>query len=114
MVDVVVFVAYSITGVQILYLGILILGQLRKRPIVKTDPPPISVIVCAHDEEQNLKELVPLLLAQDHPDFELIIVEDRCNDGTYDFLLSETKRDSRLKMVRVIQTPQHINEKSML
>ncbi len=72
---------------------------------------PVSVIVCAHDEEQNLRELLPLLQAQNHPEFEMIIVDDRSNDGTYDFLLAETKKDARLKLVHVNQKPDHVNGK---
>jgi cellulose synthase/poly-beta-1,6-N-acetylglucosamine synthase-like glycosyltransferase len=72
---------------------------------------PVSVIICAHDEEQNLKELVPMLLAQNHPEFELIVVNDRSNDGTYDWLLEETKKHARLKMVHVNFKPEHVNGK---
>ncbi len=75
------------------------------------EPRPVSVIVCAHDEEQNIKELVPLLLQQDHPQFEVIVVEDRCNDGTFDYLLQATKEYSQLKMVRVTNKPEHIHGK---
>ncbi len=73
--------------------------------------PAVSVIVCAHDEERNLKELIPLLLSQEYPGFEIIVVEDRCNDGTYDYLLDAVKHDSRLRMVRVTHLPPHINGK---
>lgn len=72
---------------------------------------PVSVIICAHDEEQNLKELVPLLLAQNHHEFEIIIVNDRSNDDTYDWLLQETKKHERLKMVNVNFKPDHVNGK---
>ena len=109
--DNVLIVAFSVAGIQFLYLGILVYSHVRKYTVAHKNPQSISIVVCAHDEEANLKELVPLLLSQDHPDFELIIVEDRSNDGTYDFLLGVTKKDSRLKMVRVMNTPSHINEK---
>lgn len=72
---------------------------------------PISVIVCAHDEEQNLRELIPALLKQQHPEFEVIIVNDRSNDGTYDWLLDETKKEPGLKMVNIDSTPAHVNGK---
>lgn len=72
---------------------------------------PMSVIVCAHDEEHNLKELIPLLLNQQHPEFEVIIVNDRSNDGTYDFLLEETAKHDRLRVVQVATTPHHVNGK---
>jgi len=76
-----------------------------------TSPQPLSIIVCAHDEEENLRELVPLLLRQDHPDFEVIVVEDRCNDGTYDYLREATQHHSNLRMVRVQHKPDHISGK---
>jgi glycosyltransferase involved in cell wall biosynthesis len=54
---------------------------------------------------------VPLLLSQNYKEFEVIIVEDRSNDGSYDYLLQATKDHERLKMVRVTQKPDHINGK---
>ena len=50
----------------------------------------------------------PLLLQQDYPMMEIIIVEDRSNDGTYDYLLEATKIDERLKMVRVQHLPRRL------
>lgn len=71
----------------------------------------VSVIVCAHDEEANLRELIPLLLAQSYKNFEVIVVNDRSNDNTYDFLLEETKKDDRLRMVNVDYLPPHVTGK---
>ncbi len=72
---------------------------------------PVSVIVCAHDEEENLRQLIPLLLEQDYSQFEVIVVEDRCNDNTFDFLRKATANDSRLKMVRIESKPEHVSGK---
>jgi glycosyltransferase involved in cell wall biosynthesis len=82
----------------------------RQKKLTKTEAG-VSVIVCAHDEEENLKELIPLLLAQDHPNFEVIIVDDRSNDGTYDYLLALKDSTPKLKMVRVDSSPNHVNGK---
>lgn len=71
-------------------------------------PPPVSIIVCAHDEEQNLRELIPLLLAQDHPEVEIVLVNDRSNDGTYDLLLGLDARHPNLKILTVRSKPEHI------
>jgi glycosyltransferase involved in cell wall biosynthesis len=72
---------------------------------------PISVIICAHDEIVNLKELLPEIINQNYPQFEVIVVEDRCNDETYDYLLEETKKFPNLKMVRVEHLPPNVNPK---
>lgn len=96
-------------SIQVIY-WILLLAGLTKRvkPLEITKLPPISIIVCAHDEERNLRELIPLLLEQDHPDFEVIIVNDRSNDGTLDLMLEQTSLHPKLKMVKVTFKPGHI------
>ena len=104
-------IAWSILGIQIVYLILFIVAFARKRPVPVSTTPPVSIIVCAHDEEVNLRALVPILLQQDYPEMEVIIVEDRSNDGTFDFLLDATKKDKRLKMVRVQHLPGHLNGK---
>ncbi|MGC4021537.1 MAG: glycosyltransferase [Cyclobacteriaceae bacterium] len=101
----------AILGIQIIYLLLFLFAFRKQDSIQSMDRPGISVIVCAHDEEDNLRQLVPLLLSQTYPQFEVIVVEDRCNDGTYDYLLQATKVHSQLKMVRVTHKPEHINGK---
>lgn len=62
------------------------------------EAPPLSVIVCAHNEEENLKNNLPGILGQIYrkldgrPNFELIVVNDRSGDGT-DELLKSLSRD---------------------
>lgn len=109
--QILIVIFFSAVGVQLLYLTIFLIALKRKRPVEASAFPPVSVIVCAHDEEENLKALVPLLEEQDYPQFEIIIVNDRSNDGTYDYLLDQTKNNPRLRMVNVDQVPGHINGK---
>lgn len=49
---------------------------------LKANASPVSVIVCAKNEEENLTELIPLLLSQNHPDFEIILINDASVDDT--------------------------------
>lgn len=98
-------------GTQLAYLILFLIGFKRKSLASEGGHVPVSVIVCAHDEAENLRELLPLLLSQDYPDFEVIVVNDRSNDSTFDLLLHETKKDPRLKMVNVKETPQRVNGK---
>jgi glycosyltransferase involved in cell wall biosynthesis len=100
-----------ILSIQIVYILLFLLGFAKDEKDTEQPSHPVSIIVCAHDEEQNLRELIPLLLAQDHSEFEVIIVEDRCNDGTYDFLREMAAVHKQLKMVRVVHKPDHINGK---
>lgn len=97
--------------IQVVYLGVLLFTFLKSRNLPGSAPQPVSIIICAHDEEENLRELLPLLLQQDHPEFEVIVVEDRCNDGTYDYLREATNKHPNLRMVRVQHKPDHISGK---
>lgn len=98
-------------AIQIIYEIIFLTAFNRKRAVPAAGQLPVSVVVCAHDEENNLRELIPQLLAQDYAEFEVIIVNDRSNDETYDLLLAETKKDTRLRMVHVDHLPPHVNSK---
>lgn len=48
--------------------------------------PAVSVIICARNEIENLRTKLPLILEQDYPEFELIVVNDGSEDGTQEFL----------------------------
>lgn len=104
-------ISLAALGVQIIYFTLFLLAFRKSDKPVSLERPGVSVIVAAHDEEENLLELVPLLLSQNYAEFEVIIVEDRSNDGTYDYLLQATKENEKLKMVRVTHKPDHINGK---
>ena len=49
---------------------------------------PVSVIVCARNEYQNLKDFLPRILEQDYPQFEVLLINDDSDDET-DFLISD-------------------------
>lgn len=48
----------------------------------KADLPPVSIVVCARNESENLKKLVPALMAQRYKDKQIVIVDDASTDET--------------------------------
>ena len=66
----------------------------------------VSLIVCAHNEYENLKELIPLLIAQKVSNLELIIVDDRSEDNTYSLLKELSSRYTG--KIRAIHIPNQI------
>lgn len=62
---------------------------------------PVSVIVCSKNEENNLKKLIPLLLQQQHPTFELVLINDASSDETLEVLQAFLEKDRRIKIVNV-------------
>lgn len=57
-------------------------------------PPRVSVLVPARNEEHNVLACVMSLLAQDYPDFEVLVLDDRSTDGTAQALRSLAERTS--------------------
>jgi chlorobactene glucosyltransferase len=61
--------------------------------VVEPTPPPpnaslISICVPASNEERNIRACVKSILAQDYPNFEVIVLEDRSTDATPEILHS--------------------------
>jgi len=65
--------------------------------------PGVSVVVAAKNEKKNLQELIPKVLEQDYPNFELIIVDDHSWDGTYEYLYEQMPHHSNLHIVSLTE-----------
>lgn len=62
---------------------------------------PVSVIVCAKNEEENVKKFVPLLAQQDYPNFEIVLINDASSDETLEVFEEFEKQYSNVKLVKV-------------
>jgi glycosyltransferase involved in cell wall biosynthesis len=62
---------------------------------------PISVIVCAKNEEDNVKEFIPLLAEQDYPQFEIVLIDDASSDDTLEVFEGFEKQYKNIKLVKV-------------
>lgn len=74
----------------------------QKNEFARTDQP-VSVIVCARNEYYNLKENLPLLLAQDYSTFEVVVVNHGSEDETQYLLRDLADEHKNLKIVNVSQ-----------
>lgn len=52
----------------------------------ETEKQPVSVIICARDEADNLRKFLPFVLEQDYPEFEVIVINDGSTDDTHNLL----------------------------
>ena len=62
---------------------------------------PISIIICAKNEAENLKENLPLILNQSYPKFEVILVNDSSSDNTLKIMKDFEAKHSNIKLVDV-------------
>jgi cellulose synthase/poly-beta-1,6-N-acetylglucosamine synthase-like glycosyltransferase len=72
------------------------------------NPPRISVLVAAKDEEENIEACVRTLMEQDYPNFELLVINDRSTDRTgeiLDRLAAEygARANGRLRAIHVTE-----------
>lgn len=75
--------------------------------------PPISVIVCARNESINLEAYLPLLLQQDYPEYEVIVVNDRSTDDTEEILKLLSYKYPHLKTTFIPDRARFIDSKKM-
>ena len=54
--------------------------------------PKVTVVVCAHNEAENLQNYLQILLSQDYPEYEVIVVDDESEDSTL-ILLEQYARE---------------------
>src|SRR5512146_2625589 len=84
---------------------IAIVRSLNSRSLddVSPDAPPgsplVSVIIPARNERRNIERCVRSVLATDYPAAEVIVVDDRSDDGTGDVARTIAREDDRLRVV---------------
>lgn len=67
------------------------------------DVPPVSIVICAHNEQDNLKKFLSLILQQDYPQFEVIVVNDCSADETKWVLQDLAAQYAHLKIVEITE-----------
>jgi GT2 family glycosyltransferase len=60
-----------------------------RRSAGKRELPAVSVIIASHTGRQHLQRCLPALLADDYPDFQVIVVDNASTDGTAEFVEQE-------------------------
>ena len=76
-----------------------------KLSVIKEDNPPfnkpISIIICAKNELDNLRRNLPVILAQNYFSFEVIVVNDQSSDETSFFLDELALKNKHLVVVNI-------------
>ena len=86
---------------------------LYKEPVTESYTPSASIIISARNEEENISKFLPLVLEQEYPDFEVVVVDD-CSLDTTGFVLKEfSKKYNHLKIVTIKETKYHEHGKKV-
>ncbi len=82
-----------------------------KRPGAKADP--VSVIICARNEAENLEKFLPSVLEQNYPSYEVIVVNDCSTDNTDDILGIFLQKYPHLKVTSISKDPKFTHSKKL-
>lgn len=95
----VLFLVFTLINI-LFYIGYFNFALARPRPVSSTNLP-VSVIICAKNEAENLQVLVPHVLNQDYQNFEVILINDASTDHTLEIMEQFAENDPRVKIVNV-------------
>ncbi|WP_417237707.1 glycosyltransferase [Bizionia sp.] len=73
----------------------------QKESIPSTKNIPISVIICAKNEAENLKKFLPTVIAQNYSNFEIVLINDASYDNTLEVMEAFAEKHSNIKIVDV-------------
>lgn len=102
--------------VQLFYI-LIIFGRLsffhkgKIRNPISEQAEGVTVVIAAHNERANLKNLIPIICEQDYPNFDIMIINDRSTDGTKPLLERMMAIYPKLRTVTVNYTPDHVTSK---
>lgn len=87
----------GLAGSLLFYLLIYLRAAKRAKRTLSKYHPPVSVVICARNEADNLKAHLPAFLNQDYSDYEVVVVNDCSEDHTDDVLQGLQKEYSHLR-----------------
>ena len=79
------------------------LAFYKPQPNYRNNTEPVSIIIAARNEMDNLERNLIPILEQDYPDFEVVVVNDCSWDGSQAWLEELQKTQPRLKVSQLIE-----------
>lgn len=107
------WVFYFFAGIAFIHLiyVLLIHGRLaffkEKSKLSEDDLPGVSVLIAARNEADNLFENLPLILEQDYPEFEVIVINHQSVDETSHLLSAYQRQYPHLHVIELTRN-QHL------
>ena len=100
--DILFYTFIIVVCIQLLYYGLLFLKFAFAKPKKVTRKKiSVSVLICAKNEAENLKQFLPLILEQKYPNFEVILINDVSNDNTLEVMEDFKNKYDNIKIVNI-------------
>ena len=92
----------------VLQLGfyLFLFGKFTRLKEITTSPStvPVSILISAKNEVLNLKKYLPLIIKQEYPTFEVILIDDASTDDTITFIQALQREHKHLKLISLANT----------
>jgi cellulose synthase/poly-beta-1,6-N-acetylglucosamine synthase-like glycosyltransferase len=93
-----------VVGLAMVFVFIFLFGYFLKvnrteAQTVNSNAPGVSIIIASRNAKAQLEKHLPQWLAQDYPNFEVIVANDRSTDDTPLFLIEQQQIHPKLKVV---------------
>ncbi len=100
------------TAVQLFYYLFFYLAPAVHKPLKEVLPgQPVSVIICARNEAENLIKFLPSVLEQKYPSYEVIVVNDCSEDNSDDILGQFLSKYPNLHISSINKDPKFTHSK---
>ncbi|MDR0844188.1 MAG: glycosyltransferase [Tannerella sp.] len=111
-----VAIAGGLFILQFFYWIVIYARPLRKASRMRREKAstlPVSVVVYAGNESENLQKYLPSLLTQKYPEYEVIVVNDGSTDETNDVLKSLEQKYSHLYYTYIPEEAKYLSRKKL-
>ncbi|WP_298536199.1 glycosyltransferase [uncultured Algibacter sp.] len=100
--DVVFYTFVVVVVVQVVFYSVFFSRFAFSKP-KKTVPKnyPVSVIICAKNEADNLKAFIPSIINQNYEEFEIVLINDSSSDNTLEVIKHYASLHKNIKVVDV-------------
>ncbi len=100
--DIIFYIYLIVVIIQVAYYLIIFRKfALSKPQKEKPKKIAISVIICAKNEAENLKQFIPLVANQKYSDYEIVLVNDASIDNTLEIMEELGEKHNNIKIVDV-------------
>jgi len=93
-----------LAGLAVFFLNLILNLAALKRPSrragLPADPPLVSVLIPARNEEENIQDCLTSILRQDYPNFEVLVLDDNSSDRTAEIVSRIAEKDNRVQLIR--------------
>ena len=106
------YIFSSAAAIQLFYYLFFYLSiHFYKSPETKRTNQPVSIIICARNEAENLRNFLPAVLEQDYPEYEVIVVNDCSEDDSYKVIGNYLLQYPHLRISNVNKDPKFTHTK---